>query len=79
MNRRAALTVYLVEAEEQVERTALLVMRHRDLMRQLGHAGQETTAAAAVLNHLEQLQAQHLAERDRLRDQLTELGPRRVA
>ena len=79
MNRRNVLSVYLAEAEAQAERSNLLVINQRNKVLQLTREQRDTTSAAVVLGYLERMLAQHVAERERLTDELAELGPRRIA
>src|SRR5690349_9222483 len=65
MNRRHALAVYLAEAEAQVERSKLLVMKQRSKIRHLGLEQRDTTSAVVVLGYLERQLSQHTADRDR--------------
>lgn len=79
MNRRHALAVYLTEAEAQVERGNALVMKQRNKVVQLSRDQRDTTSAIVVLGYLERELARHVADRDRLIDELAGLGPRRIA
>ena len=79
MNPRHALAVYLAEADAQVERGKLLVMKQRDKIRQLNLEKRDTTAAIVVLGYLERQVAEHTADRERLTDELVDLGPRSIA
>jgi len=79
MNRRHVLAVYLAEAEAQVERGKALVMKQRNKLFQLSRDQRDTTSAVVVLGYLERELARHVADRDRLTDELVGLGPRRIA
>jgi len=79
MNRRNVLAVYLAEAEAQVERGSALVMKQRNKVVLLGREQRDTTSAVVVLGYLERELARHVADRERLADELAGLGPRRIA
>jgi hypothetical protein len=79
MDRRHVLAVFLAEAEAQVERGNALVMKQRNQVLQLDRARRDTTSAVVVLGYLERELARHVADRDRLIDELAGLGPRRIA
>jgi len=79
MNRRHVLAVYLAEAEAQVERGSALVMKQRNKVVLLGREQRDTTSAVVVLGYLERELARHVADRERLADELAGLGPRRIA
>jgi hypothetical protein len=62
----------LRRAEEHVVVGAKNVARQRDIIAELERNGQDTTQALALLAHFEQLQAMHIADRDRLLEELHE-------
>ena len=71
---RALIISYLQAAEEQVANGDRQIARHCDLISTLERAGHDTTSAIALLRELKQMQVQHVAERDRLRDELAVLS-----
>jgi len=71
---RALIISYLQAAEEQVANGDRQIARHCDLIFTLERAGHDTTSAIALLRELKQMQIQHVAERDRLRDELAVLS-----
>ena len=71
---RALIISYLQSAEEQVANGDRQIARHCDLISTLERAGHDTTSAIALLRELKQMQVQHVAERDRLRDELAVLS-----
>jgi hypothetical protein len=71
---RALLIGYLRAAEEQIANGERQIARHSDLISTLQRAGHDTTSAIALLGELKQAQIQHVAERDRLRDELAVLS-----
>jgi hypothetical protein len=80
---RALIVSYLRAAEEQVANGERQIARHSDLIATLKQTGHDTTSAFALLRELKQMQTQHVAERDRLRDELAvlsaaQLGKRRI-
>ena len=71
---RALIISYLQAAEEQVASGDQQIARHCDLISTLERAGHDTTSAIALLRELKEMQIQHVAERDRLRDELAVLS-----
>ena len=71
---RALIISYLQAAEEQAASGDRQIARHCDLISTLERAGHDTTSAIALMRELKQTQIQHVAERDRLRDELAVLG-----
>jgi hypothetical protein len=64
---------HLAEAEEHIATGDKNIARQRDLIAQLERDGHDTTSATTFLHEFEQLQAQHIAERERLLRELGEL------
>jgi hypothetical protein len=62
----------LALTEEQVALGAKHVARQREIIAELERDGHDTTQALALLAHFEQLQAMHIADRDRLLGELHE-------
>jgi hypothetical protein len=62
----------LALAEEQVALGAKHVARQREIIAELERDGHDTTRACASLTEFEELQAMHVAERDRLLRELHE-------
>ena len=71
---RALIVSYLQAAEDQVAIIEQQIAYHRGLISSLRREGQNTSSASAELRLLEQTQIQHVAERDRLRDELAVLS-----
>ena len=71
---RALIISYLQAAEDQVAIIEQQVAYQRGLISSLRRHGQDTSSATAELRVLEQTQIQHVAERDRLRDELAVLS-----
>jgi hypothetical protein len=71
---RALIISSLKAAEEQVANSERQIARHSDLISTLRQAGHDTASAIALLRELKQMQIQHVAERDRLRDELAALS-----
>ena len=71
---RALLISSLQAAEEPIANGERQIARHSDLISTLQRAGHDTTSAIALLRELKQMQIQHVAERDRLRDELAVLS-----
>ena len=71
----------LAEAERHVAEGEALVARQRDLIRKLERDGHGTRAARLFLKSLEETQALHIADRDRVRAQFrrAEKAPREKA
>ena len=64
---------HLALAEEHVVLGAKNVARQREIIAELQRDGHDTTQAWALLTEFEQLQAMHIADRDRLLGELHEL------
>ena len=64
---------HLAEAEEHIATGDKNIARQRDLIAQLERDGHDTASARTFLHEFEQLQAQHIAERERLLRELSEL------
>ena len=61
----------LVEAERHVEQGKELVRKQCEIIEQLKRDGHDSSVASDVLHTLEQSQMIHIADRDRIREQLT--------
>jgi hypothetical protein len=70
---RALILSYLKAAEEHVANGERRIAKHCDLVSTLKRAGHDTTSAIALLREMEKTQAQHRADRDRLRAELAVL------
>ena len=66
----ALLRRHLAQAERQVAEGEGQLARHRSLIRKLKRDGNGTRAARLFFSSLEEIQALHVAERDRLRAEL---------
>ena len=71
---RALIVSYLQAAEERIKNGEQDIAAQRDLISALERTGHEGTGAIAQLLVMEQTQIQHVAERDRLRDELAVLS-----
>ena len=71
---RALIISYLQAAEDQLAIIEQQITYQRDLISSLRREGRDTSSAGAQLGVLEQAQIQHVAERDRLRDELAVLS-----
>lgn len=69
---RAVLEDHLAQAERHVAEGARHVARQRELVAELKNHGHDWRAAMELLQEFEQMQALHIADRDRL---LKELSP----
>ena len=67
---RALILSYLKTAEEHVANGERRIAKHCNLVSTLKRAGHDTTSAIALLREMEKTQAQHNADRDRLRAEL---------
>lgn len=67
---RATVERRLAQCERHVALGAEHVRSQRELIAKLEKDGHDTTAAAALLLQFEELQALHIADRDRLRQEL---------
>ena len=61
----------LEEAERHVEKGKELVRKQCEIIEQLERDGYDSSVARDVLHALEQSQMIHIADRDRIREQLT--------
>ena len=71
---RALLISSLQAAEEHIATGERQIARHSDFISTLQRAGHDTTSAIVLLRELKQTQTRHVAERDRLRDELAMLS-----
>jgi hypothetical protein len=69
---RAAALARLATAERHVKLGERHLSRQRELVAYLIRYGRDAAAAEALLATFEQSQALHVADRDRLRDELAE-------
>jgi hypothetical protein len=67
---RATIEEHLALAERHVSEGERHVSRQRELIAQLERDGHDATQAHDLLLQFEELQEMHLADRDRLRDEL---------
>jgi hypothetical protein len=63
---REMLKRHLAEAEEHIATGDKNIARQREVIAQLERDGRETASARTFLQEFEQLQARHIAERERL-------------
>jgi hypothetical protein len=70
---REMLKRHLALAEEHIATGEKNIARQRDLIAQLERDGHDTASARTFLREFEQLQALHIAERERLLSELSEL------
>jgi hypothetical protein len=70
---REMLQRHLALAEEHIATGEKNIARQRDLIAQLERDGHDTASARTFLREFEQLQALHIAERERLLSELSEL------
>jgi hypothetical protein len=70
---REMLKRHLALAEEHIATGEKNIARQRDLIAQLEREGRDTASARIFLREFEQLQALHIAERERLLSELSEL------
>jgi len=68
---RAVLEDHLAQAERHVAEGARHVARQRERVVELKDHGHDWRAATKLLQAFEQMQAMHIADRDRLRKQLS--------
>jgi hypothetical protein len=71
---RALIISYLQAAEDQAAIIEQQIAYQRGLISSLRRGGHDTSSASAQLRVMEQTQIQHVAERDRLRDELAVLS-----
>ena len=67
---RALLISYLQAAADRVSNGEQVIADQCDLISTLERTGHRAASATALLRQLEQRQVQHVAERDRLREEL---------
>ncbi|HEY7245359.1 MAG TPA: hypothetical protein VH678_15930 [Xanthobacteraceae bacterium] len=65
---------HLAQAERHVVQGEQHVTRQRDLVARLQMDGHDTDEALKLLSQFEELLAVHIADRDRLKAELAELG-----
>jgi hypothetical protein len=70
---REMLKRHLAEAEEHIATDDKNIARQREVIAQLERDGRDTVSARSFLQEFEQLQARHIAERERLLRELSEL------
>jgi hypothetical protein len=73
---REMILQHLAQAEEHVATGAKHLTRQRELIAKLERDGHDTSEAQVVLSQFEELQAIHIAGRDRLQEELEQSGPR---
>ena len=76
MDRRL-MTEYLAQAERHVADGEHQIACQREIIDELERDGQDTRMARDALAHFEEMQALHLADRDRLRTELQKYPPYR--
>ena len=74
--QRADIEQHLAQAEGHVSEGAAIVERQRDLIARLESKGIDTADACRLLSQFEEVQALHVADRDRLRRELASLSKR---
>jgi len=67
---RATLSEHLAQAERQVAEGVLRIARQREVVADLERTGLDTKEARTLLAELQSLQALHVADRDRLKQEL---------
>ena len=67
---RATILAHLMQTERHVAQGESTVQKQRALISRLDKDGHDTTEARKLLGQFEELQALHLADRDRLRAKL---------
>jgi hypothetical protein len=67
---RATVEDYLAQVERLIADGERDIARVRELIAQLERDGHRTREAVELLDHFGQLQASHVANRDRLREEL---------
>jgi hypothetical protein len=70
---REMLKSHLAQAEEHIATGDKNIARQREIIAQLERDGHDTASARAFLREFEQLQAMHIAEREQLLRELSEL------
>ena len=71
---RATITEHLAQTERHVAQGDHHVARQRELVTELEDGGHDAALARRLLMKFEELQSLHIADRDRLRRELAELG-----
>jgi hypothetical protein len=74
MQDRRTISAHLEEAERHARQGAIHVANQRNLIADLERGGHDTTDARALLRQFEDLQELHVADRDRLRQELKALS-----
>ena len=69
---RALIEDHLAQAERHVSEGEGHIARQREIVATLEHDGHDTVAARATLAQFEDVQRLHVADRDRLRRELSE-------
>jgi len=68
---RELLTKHLALAEKHVLEGERHIRRQREIIEELRQHGHDTSAASKLLAEFERTQASHIADRDRLRGELS--------
>lgn len=68
----AVLLEHLAQAERHVRQGAEHIRRQREIIAELEGHGHDSTAAKKLLTQFEEMQALHIADRDRLKSELAE-------
>lgn len=76
---RSLIINLLQAAEDHVASGASQIAKQRDLISQLGLAGEDATGAIAFLHEMQRTQEQHVDDRDRLRAELAVLNAAEAA
>jgi hypothetical protein len=76
MPQRSLLEKHLTQAELRVSEGVARLVQQRQIIEELAAAGRDTDLANSVLHLLEQTQALHVTDRDRLRAELASIGDR---
>ena len=76
---RAIIINMLQAAEDHVASGANRIAKQRDLISQLGLAGEDATGAVALLHEMQRTHEQHVDDRDRLRAELAVLNATEAA
>jgi hypothetical protein len=71
---RATVTAHLAQAERHVALGEQHIARQREIVSELEDGSHDAVQARRLLAQFEELQALHIADRDRLRRELAELG-----
>jgi hypothetical protein len=70
---RAMVEQHLAQAERHVAAGERHIARQREIVRELDHEGHDLNSARDLLVQFEEMQALHIADRDRLRAELAAL------